>query len=75
MAPPGLEPERIARLEERIGLMQVLLEEIRSDQKAMADTVARAGGGLRVVLLLGGLAGAAGLLRGISGWASGLIPH
>jgi hypothetical protein len=71
----GAEPERIARLEERMGLVQALLEEIRGEQKEMAETIARASGGLRVLLLLGGLAGVAGTMRGIAAWAAGLLAH
>ena len=71
---PGTEAERIARLEERMAAVHALLAEIRTDQKAMADTISRASGGLRVLLLLGSLAGAAGVLRaaaaGLLGWAS-----
>ena len=67
--------ERIARLEERMGSLIGLLDEIRTDQKALADTVARASGGLRVLLLLGGLAGAVGAVRGVLGWATAVWPH
>ena len=73
--PGAPEPERIARLEERMGLVQALLEEIRGEQKAMAETIARASGGLRVLLLLGVLAGVACTLRGIAAWASGFWGH
>ena len=70
----GSEAERIARLEERMAALHALLTEIRADQKAMADTISRASGGLRVLLLLGSLAGAAGALRGgfalVSAWLS-----
>jgi hypothetical protein len=54
-------------------LVQALLEEIRRDQKDMAETMARASGGLRVILLLGGLAGLAGVLQGLAGWAAGFL--
>lgn len=67
----GLE-ERVARLEERVGSVLTLLGEIRERQTDMADTVARASGGLRVLLLLGGLAGAAGVLRSVQGWVEKL---
>ena len=67
-------PERIARLEERMGLVQTLLEEIRREQKELGAVIARASGGLRV-LLLGGLAGVAGALRGIAGLAAVWVPH
>lgn len=67
----GLE-ERVGRLEERMDLVHGLLTEIREQQKDMAETIATASGGLRVLLLLGGLAGAAGALRGISGWVEKL---
>lgn len=65
--------ERIARLEERMGSLIAVLDEIRRDQRDLADTVARASGGMRVLLLLGGLAGLAGALHAISGWASSLV--
>lgn len=67
--------ERIARLEERIGLVHSLVAEIRQDQKAMADVIARASGGLRVLILVGGLAGMAGSVRAVAVWASGWLPH
>lgn len=67
--------ERIARLEERMTVLHALLTEIRADQKAMADTIASASGGLRVLLLLGGLAGAFGVLRGFGGSLAGWLSH
>ncbi len=67
--------ERVARLEERMTSLIALLDEIRRDQKDLADTVARASGGLRVLLLLGGLAGLAGTVRNLAAWAGGLLPH
>ena len=67
--------ERIARLEERMAALHTLLAEIRADQKAMADTISRAAGGLRVLLLLGSLAGAAGALRGAAAGLAAWISH
>ncbi len=67
----GLE-ERVARLEERMVLVHGLLTEIREQQKDMADTIARASGGMRVLLLLGALAGTLGTLRGVEGWVEKL---
>ena len=67
--------ERVARLEERMTSALTLLDEIRSDQKELADIVARASGGLRMLLLLGGLAGFLGALRSLVGWAGGLLLH
>ena len=61
--------ERIARLEERVGLVHALVTEIRTDQKQMADAIAGASGGLRVLLLLGALAGVAGAVRGAAALA------
>jgi len=61
--------ERIARLEERVGLVHALVTEIRTDQKQMADAIAGAYGGLRVLLLLGALAGVAGAVRGAAALA------
>ena len=61
--------ERIARLEERVGLVHALVTEIRTDQKQMADAIAGASGGLRVLLLLGALAGVAGAVRGAASLA------
>jgi len=71
---PSPTDERVARLEERIDIVHSLLTEIREQQKDMADTIARASGGLRVLLLLGGLGSIAGALRGIAAWTSGLVP-
>lgn len=73
--PMGTETERIARLEERMAVLLALLTEIRAEQKAMADTISRASGGLRVLLLLGGLAGAAGALRSLGGTVGGWLTH
>ncbi len=67
--------ERVARLEERMTSLIGLLDEIRQDQKELADTVARASGGFRVLLLLGGIAGLVGALRGLFGWAAAIWPH
>ena len=67
--------ERVARLEERMTSLIALLDEIRRDQKELADIVARASGGLRVLLLLGGLVGILGALRNLVGWAGGWLPH
>jgi hypothetical protein len=67
--------ERVARLEERMISLITLLDEIRRDQKELADVVARASGGLRMLLLLGGLVGFLGALRSLMGWAGGLLPH
>lgn len=66
---------RIARLEERVGLVHTLVMEIRADQKQMADAIASASGGLRVLMLVGGLAGVAGVLRGIVALVAGWVPH
>jgi hypothetical protein len=66
---------RIARLEERVGLIHLLVTEIRSDQKQMREAIASASGGLRVLMLLGGLAGAAGALRGLIAVVAGWMPH
>jgi hypothetical protein len=74
-AAPASDQERIGRLEERIGSLLTLVAETRQDQKAMAETVARASGGLRVLVLLGGLAGVAGLARAVTTWAGGWLPH
>jgi hypothetical protein len=68
--------ERIARLEERVGVVHSLVMEIRSDQKELAEVVARASGGLRVLMLLGGVAGAVGALRGLGALLGGwVLPH
>ena len=67
--------ERVARLEERMTSLIGLLDEIRRDQKELADIVARASGGLRVLLLLGGLVGIFGALRNLMGWVGGLLIH
>ena len=65
---------RIARLEERVGLVHALVTEIRAEQKEMAGAIAGASGGLRVLMLLGALAGVAGALRGgvaiVAAWMS-----
>jgi hypothetical protein len=67
--------ERVARLEERIGMVHALVSEIRADQKEMADSISRASGGLRVLMLVGGLAGAVGALRGLAALIAGWVPH
>ena len=67
--------ERVARLEERVGLVHALVAEIRADQKEMADAISRASGGLRVLMLIGGLAGVFGAVRGLSALVAGWIPH
>jgi hypothetical protein len=67
--------ERVARLEERVGLVHALVSEIRADQKEMADTIARASGGLRVLILVGGLAGVFGAVRGLAAIVAGWMPH
>jgi hypothetical protein len=67
----GIE-ERVARLEERMASVHGLLTEIREQQRDMSEIVARASGGFRVLLLMGGLAGAFGALRGIAGWVDKL---
>jgi hypothetical protein len=71
----GTDQERIARLEERIGLVHALVAEIRTDQKEMADAISRASGGLRVLMLVGGLAGVAGVLRALAALVAGWVPH
>jgi hypothetical protein len=73
--PVGSDAERIARLEERMAVLHALLTEIRADQKAMADTISRASGGMRVLLLLGGLAGTLGVLRGIGASFAAWLTH
>ena len=67
--------ERVARLEERMMSLIALLDEIRRDQKELADVVARASGGVRVLMLLGGLAGLLGVLRSLVCWAGAMLPH
>jgi hypothetical protein len=67
--------ERVARLEERVGLVHALVAEIRADQKNMAAAISSASGGLRVLMLVGGLAGAIGALRGVSALVAGWLPH
>jgi hypothetical protein len=71
----GTDQERIARLEERVGLVHALVSEIRADQKEMADAISRASGGLRVLMLVGGLAGVAGVLRALATLVAGWLPH
>ena len=67
--------ERVARLEERVGLVHALVSEIRADQKEMADAISRASGGLRVLMLLGGLASVFGAVRGLAAIVAGWAPH
>jgi hypothetical protein len=67
--------ERIARLEERMDAMHTLLAEIRQDQKRMTETILRASGGLRVLLLLGSFVGVGGALRGVLSTASSWLSH
>jgi len=71
----GTDQERIARLEERVGLVHALVSEIRADQKEMADAISRASGGLRVLMLVGGGAGVAGVLRALATLVAGWLPH
>jgi hypothetical protein len=66
---------RIARLEERVALIHPLLAEIRTDQKQMSQAIASASGGLRVLMLVGGLAGAPGALRGLFTVVAGWMAH
>jgi hypothetical protein len=65
--------ERVARLEERMTTLVTMLDEIRRDQKEFAEIVARASGGFRVLLLLGGLAGLVGALRNMMSWTNTLF--
>lgn len=67
--------ERVARLEERVGLVHALVSEIRTDQKEMAAAISSASGGLRVLVWIGGLAGAIGGLRGLAALLAGWLPH
>ncbi len=57
--------ERIARLEEQVASLRNLLTEIRVEQRAMLDTLTRASGGLRVLLALGAIGAAVGVLRSL----------
>jgi hypothetical protein len=57
--------ERIGRLEERVASVHGLLTEMRAEQREMAQTISRASGGVRVLLLLGGVVG---LLRAAGTW-------
>ena len=61
--------ERVARLEERLSAILPLLDEIRVEQKVIANTIARASGGFRMLIMLGGVVGAAGAVRKLLGWA------
>ncbi len=61
--------ERVARLEERLAAILPLLDEIRAEQKVIGNTIARASGGFRMLIMLGGVVGAAGALRKLLGWA------
>ena len=61
--------ERVARLEERLAAILPLLDEIRAEQKAIGTTIARASGGFRMLVMLGGVVGVAGALRKLLGWA------
>ncbi len=67
--------ERVARLEERVGLIHALVAEIRADQKEMAAAISGASGGLRVLMLVAGLAGLAGVLRALAALLGGWLPH
>jgi hypothetical protein len=67
--------ERVARLEERVGIVHALVAEIRADQKDMADAISRASGGLRVLMLVGGVAGVFGAVRGLATLVAGWVPH
>ncbi len=67
--------ERIARLEERMTVVLGLLAEIRQEQKEMTNTISRASGGMRVLLLLGAIAGLAGAARAVIGATSAWLAH
>ncbi len=67
--------ERVVRLEERVGLIHALVAEIRADQKSMAASISGASGGFRMLMLVGGLVGVAGALRGLASLVAGWIPH
>jgi len=73
--PAGSDAERIARLEERMGVVHALVAEIRSDQKEMADAISRASGGLRVLMVIGGLVGLVGALRAVAGVVAAWVSH
>ncbi len=62
--------ERVARLEERSALILPILDEIQADQKKIAATIARAGGAVRVLLMLGTLVGVAGAVHRLADWAT-----
>ena len=65
--------ERVARLEERSAAILPMLDAIRAEQKVIAAAIARASGGLRVLVVLGGLIGAASAMRRLVGWATTLF--
>jgi uncharacterized small protein (DUF1192 family) len=67
--------ERVARLEERVGLIHALVAEIRADQKQMAASISGAGGGFRMLMLMGGLAAVVGAVRGLTSWIAAWVPH
>ncbi len=67
--------ERVARLEERVGLVHALVAEIRADQKEMAAAISGASGGLRVLMLVGGLAGVAAVLRALTAQFANWMSH
>lgn len=72
MEADGLE-SRVARLEERMVAVHALVAEIREQQRDVADTISRASGGMKVLLLLGGIAGAFGALRAAQGWVTSTL--
>ncbi len=67
--------ERVVRLEERVNMIHALVGEIRAEQKLMAASISGASGGLRVLMLAGGLVGLVGLLRGLISQVAGWFPH
>lgn len=73
MAPiesPATENERIARLEEQVAALRALLTEMHAEQREMVETFTRVSGGFRMVLALGALGAAWGVLRTVGAWIS-----
>jgi len=67
--------ERVARLEERVGLIHAMVAEIRADQKQMAGAISGASGGLRMLMLMGGFAAVVGAVRGLATLVASWVPH
>lgn len=75
--PQGIAPdgERIAALEAEMENVRTYIAAILESQKKTEETIAKASGGLRVIVWLGGLCIGGGLLRLLSGFTNATSSH